>query len=629
MARVEKQSFVFIATAWGPLKGGINALNMDLCIAVAAEEVLVACVVGKENKQAIADAEAKQILLIPFGEEPRDPSVAEQLIEIVRREGFATNSWWIGHDMITGNLAVRAAKLAGGRAAVIHHMHHLTYKLIEGEVSKKVQSRDIEQRELLQGAQLVVVIGPSLSRSADDLLRGATRRPAIIELIPGLADVKPEDAPSNFAAVVLGRFEDSSAKTKQLDLSVAAFGRAAQNANGPLGHHPNLTIYGSPETTRTRLSKLVEPYATRRVDLHPLDFEIDRQKLFSEIARKSVVMMLSWYEAFGLVAWEAIAAGVPLIISRATGAYQQLRIMFREEADHLVEAVDIKAAADSSTLREEDVAQVAAALTRIATDPKSARERARDLRQRLIEANISWQIAAQRLIEKCAAVDEFSPAIILQSDQQDFICAESGIVNAGKTAVALCLVVDRSDETRASIGSLAERIARARGTSQESADRIVEQGFASVLDQPEVYREIVNFATTAPIRAYVIVMSRTGLVAPKELRKILFSGLFQERFKKRDLHLHAVCVAQDVLNELTPIVQDQWTRHGRNRPIPAIAAEVPSKRSLMGIALTMAAAVAAVAESGDSAEFKRLRLKFAHIFDFDNRKNYRSDDEYP
>ena len=35
--RLPPRWFVFLATAWGPQKGGINSLNRDLCIALAEE----------------------------------------------------------------------------------------------------------------------------------------------------------------------------------------------------------------------------------------------------------------------------------------------------------------------------------------------------------------------------------------------------------------------------------------------------------------------------------------------------------------------------------------------------------------------------------------------------------------
>jgi glycosyltransferase involved in cell wall biosynthesis len=50
------------------------------------------------------------------------------------------------------------------------------------------------------------------------------------------------------------------------------------------------------------------------VNLHALPYTDDRQQLYSELSRASVALMPSWHEGFGLVAWEAIAAGVPLIV---------------------------------------------------------------------------------------------------------------------------------------------------------------------------------------------------------------------------------------------------------------------------------------------------------------------------
>jgi glycosyltransferase involved in cell wall biosynthesis len=630
MKDLERLSFIFVATAWGPLKGGINALNMDLCLAVAAKGHRVACIVEKENDDTIADAEMKQVVLIQHND-PRAESEAEQLVQRVRQEGIITNSWWIGHDSITGNTALRAAKLAGGRAAVFHHMHHLAFKLIEGESSQKVQSRDNTQREIFQAAHLVVAVGPKLLQSANDLIRGAKTSPKIIELTPGLANITPADSPSNFSIAIFGRFEESAAKTKQLDLSVAAFGQASQDENGPLGRHPNLTVYGSSDKgSRKRLDLILERYAKRRLNLHILDFETDREKLFSAMAKNTVVMMLSWYEAFGLVAWEAIAAGVPLVISRATGAYQKLCELLGPETDNFVYAVDIKAASDVAVVRDEDVKAVVTALNQIASDVQGARRRSLVLRERLIQAEISWEAASEKLITGCLAIDNFSasPTRHQESPEQVFICSEIGI-GTRDFAVALCLVVDSLDETKTQIGALASTISRARSIPPEMATRIAKHGFNPSIDSPDVFLQFRNFILTAPVRAYAVVTPNTASIAPEELRRRMFSGLLKSRIEKRNININTVLTDQSSVSLLLSAVKRHWRKYRGNVPLPLVTAEAPSKNALQGIANLMAMALADAANATNCTNFNYLRIKFAHIFDTASRKNYLSDAQYP
>lgn len=606
------------------MKGGINSLNMDLCMAVAAEGQDVICVVDEADESSIRSAEARRVVVIPLRQNVRQVAVADALVDLVQREGFPAVSWWIGHDVITGETARRAAQVGGGRVAVLHHIHHLSNKLIEGVASEKVQELDVAQRGLLRGAHLVVAVGPSLRRSAEDLLRG-DRGPEVVELIPGLAEIEPSALPHKFSTVILGRFEDSAAKTKQLDLSVAAFAQAARDPAGPLGAQPLLTVFGCTESkARRRLDALVEGYAKRRVDVQYLPFEVDRDKLLAEVARQSAVMMLSWYEAFGLVAWEAIAAGVPLVLSRATGAYQQLERMLGNEAERLVAAVNVKAEAEPSKVRLEDVENVAAALHRIAADPSGARERALELRRCLVAAGVTWRRAARALVDACHAIDA-SPTTIGRRDLQDFVCAEVRIAKSAGVCVALCLVVDSPEKTRTAVSTLASDIARRKGTPADVAARIAARGFDLFLDPPEVRRILADFALTAPVRAYAVVKRAGKETVPSDL----MTGLLHARFRKRDLPLRSIRGATAMLAELKAATHAGWKLAGRPEPPPDVAVEPPEKGSLTALAAMMAEAVASAADGREHDVLTLLRIKFAHIYDVDSRSNYRADDAYP
>src|SRR5918999_5248329 len=72
------------------------------------------------------------------------------------------------------------------------------------------------------------------------------------------------------------------------------------------------------------LKQFAFKYADAVVNLHALPYIQDRQQLYSELSKASVALMPSWHEGFGLVAWEAIAAGVPVIVSKHSGVYRLL-----------------------------------------------------------------------------------------------------------------------------------------------------------------------------------------------------------------------------------------------------------------------------------------------------------------
>ncbi len=628
-----RRTFVFIATGWGSIKGGINSLNRDLCIAIAAEGIQVVCVVENADEIARCDAEASRVVLISSESELADLVDVNGLCELIRREGFPQVAWWIGHDAITGNVAIGLARSAGGRVAILHHMHRRSFRWLEGANSAKLHDLDKAQRAIFQKADLVVAVGPSLLESAADLLQDSSSKPPIVEIVPGLAQIELIDGTNKFNALIMGRF-DEAARTKQFELAIAAFGRAAKDLSGPLGSQPILTVYGvdgkNEKGVQQRVKMRLKEQTDRLVQVELRAYETDRKALFSQVAQMSAVMMLSWYEAFGLVAWEAIAAGVPLVVSRTTGAYQQLLKMFgAEEVDQLVEAIEVKATADvSEAVNSDDVERVAQALKRIAQDPDGARMRVRTLRQRLLDAGITWEAAARKMIEACDNIDASKPANDPPVEQQDFVCAYWDASEQGGKAVALCLVVDTPDKVRSDFGEAMGRIARTKGIPQEIADRLTTRGFEPSIDSPQVRDAVISFIQTAPLRAYAIVVKSESSANKSQIRQKLFGNLIRERFKKRDLPLRGVRGASSWIADLKNITNAEWIASRPSQAVPNVAAEPRTSSSLLGIAELMAQ-VLALAVVAPDATFHRLRIKFAHIYDNDDKRNFTSEDVYP
>jgi hypothetical protein len=438
-----------------------------------------------------------------------------------------------------------------------------------------------------------------------------------------VADVQPAERPDKFSVVILGRFDERAARTKQLRLSVASFGKAAMDP--VLGEHPLLTIFGLKEPDK-ELSALADAYAGRHVQVRALDFEVDRAKLFSELAAQSAVMMLSWYEAFGLVAWEAIAASVPLVLSRATGAYKTLQKLFGDETDTLVAAVDVSGAADPKTVVTADLDAVTAALRRIATDTVSATSRARELRRRLIEAGVSWDSAAGTLLTACKEIDAAHPRESAIRNPEDLAFVEYTAEDG--TVVALCVVVDRPDEVREQLAVASERAARSRGVPIEVSSAIEREGLSAATTNATVLEALIEFVLGAPLRAYASVIAPDEEPRKDGVRMRPLLGLLKTRFKKRNFPLRRVSAQQALARELAAELMAYWRKRHGGVPTPEFRREPLGKNSLVGIARFLAWSLAA-ARSADRQIFDRLRIKYAHIFDERSRKNYSIDDAYP
>jgi tetratricopeptide (TPR) repeat protein len=108
----------------------------------------------------------------------------------------------------------------------------------------------------------------------------------------------------------------------------------------------------------------------------------------------SVALMPSWHEGFGLVAWEAIAAGVPLIVGKSSGVYRFLEEEYPGAEVGYVYPIDVRGATTPPYFREEDLKETVAALKEIANNPSQARKKAGWLKTLLSDR--TWAACAEQ-----------------------------------------------------------------------------------------------------------------------------------------------------------------------------------------------------------------------------------------
>ena len=409
---------ISFATQWGSKHGGINSFNADFLTAFGVAyhlSVQVICIVASATQEEIEDARNAHVILLPLPYPPKDQLLtsaqAQVTIDELKGRSISFNpahTVWLGHDRITGGAANAAAKIAGGRSALIHHMSYDHYESY-AENSQAAYDKTREQVELFQQADLVLAVGPLLRDALSDRLHGSK---PVHMLIPGLADIETHDPPRTFTAFLSGRFSNATARVKQDYLGVAAFATAQREASQEtmpesLCKSPKLVLRGvdfEPHITQslaqpqvagpeTELKKFAEQYAHGVINLHTLPYTHDRQKLYAELSSSSVALMPSWHEGFGLVAWEAIAAGVPLIISKNSGVYRWLEEEFPGAGPGCVFAIQVAGAGESPFFREEDLRRVIGELKKVANNIHKARQQAGILRNLL--GKYSWPACAE------------------------------------------------------------------------------------------------------------------------------------------------------------------------------------------------------------------------------------------
>jgi hypothetical protein len=230
-------TLVAFATGWGSKFGGINSFNTDFLSAFGAayynhSEQFI-CIVASATPEEIEDAQRTDVKLVPLPYAPQDKVLSEEHaqagIDELNRLNIIFNpveTVWLGHDRFSGAAAIAAAKKAGGRSALIHHMSYDHYESY-AENSNAAREKTQEQRALFNQADLVFAVGPLLRDALSDLL---SETKPIQMLIPGLAEIEPRSAPRTFTAFLSGRLSDNAARIKQGHLGIAAFAKAHYEA---------------------------------------------------------------------------------------------------------------------------------------------------------------------------------------------------------------------------------------------------------------------------------------------------------------------------------------------------------------------------------------------------------------
>jgi glycosyltransferase involved in cell wall biosynthesis len=397
---------VVISTGWGPLYGGINSFSFDFSLALGRMlrgSVRVICLTTNVDDitRGKVKADHVEIFTLPQVGPGNESAVASNAREVLNQHGIAAIDLVFGHDVVTGPAAIELVKLMGGKAAVFHHMSYVQYQGVKKDGRTAVQM-DEDQKSVLLKAHYVIAVGPLLKESAERLCQRN-----IPMVVPGMAAIPPvmHRAADAFRAITFGRMGGEDDPIKQGSLAVAGYGRYVKRAEQVRAdRNHQFTMYGLPqaqyEAEEKALKELMRKEADRQIPVNATVYTDDRRKLFEALADNEVALMLSWHEGFGLVGWEAIAAGVPLVVSKRTGLYKLLNSPDDPVGAACVSVVDVRGS-DTGVPNDADVTEVAAALLQIAVNWKDSYQKANTLRNHLAR-KYTWEGCARDALKACA-----------------------------------------------------------------------------------------------------------------------------------------------------------------------------------------------------------------------------------
>lgn len=387
----QQDLIVFIATAWGARFGGINTFNKDLVVAMASilpeEKYRVVCVTLDSTPAERASADLAKVTLLSIGNPDNKKSFSDDdhtSVTRLLRDEFPDSHiiWWIGHDLITGPLALKAkADAPDSHCAIIRHTNNIAYSREPGE---KVLEINKVQNSIIRDADVAFGVGPRLTKTAN-YIRNKSGKSNAVQLLPGMPHVDgSQDPPPDFSALTFGRMDASRDRNKNGRLAAAAFASAVGHSSH-FGYDAHFTLIGlhpeSEQQDHAALLELMRKYGNGKViQTVTRSYWDKRSELFEYLTEQSVCLMLSQHEGFGLVGWETIAAEVPLIITKNSGLYDLLHDSFLTDC---VYPVEIKGWVDEETPNEHDITTIVQALETIKTQEPHAKRGARHLKSTL------------------------------------------------------------------------------------------------------------------------------------------------------------------------------------------------------------------------------------------------------
>ena len=253
-------SIVFVTSAWGSRLGGVNAFNTDLTLAtaqLAGPSVSVGCAVlsgaGADLQQA-AGERVRLVALASSGAPGEETWKADQAHSLVDACGdLAPVDWWVGHDLVSGEVCLAAAQLTGSKAAIVQHTNYPAYGSVKRTDGTAIIQRRDRELQMLSRADALFGVGPKLAQATQDRVRRTQGR-VVTPLIPGLASVEPYPRlPTSFRAITFGRLDPVNDRLKQGRLAVHAFARTIRYGADVVGRDPQIVVIGVGEGVDRRV----------------------------------------------------------------------------------------------------------------------------------------------------------------------------------------------------------------------------------------------------------------------------------------------------------------------------------------------------------------------------------------
>ena len=195
------------------------------------------------------------------------------------------------------------------------------YKCYSDPISKGETKHESEV-ELCKLADLVVPVGPRLKEAYSSYLQRCKTDEDVLSITPGLfqrefGDLVAKQDPNEdgeFKVLLFGRGDDEDFELKGYNIAAQAF------TDQRLKNKPyHLVFVGAPEGKQDEVRAKLLQLGIAEAQLTVRKFVQSRERLKDFLCEADLAIMPSKSEGFGLVALEALSAGLPILVGCKSG----------------------------------------------------------------------------------------------------------------------------------------------------------------------------------------------------------------------------------------------------------------------------------------------------------------------
>jgi glycosyltransferase involved in cell wall biosynthesis len=403
-----KLTILFVITEWPSAHGGVPTINRHMASSLAKAGHMVYCFVPTHSAEDAVDASAVGVKLLG--------SVSIPGLEDSQLLAFGPT------DELKPDVVIGHAHVSGPEGLLLaRHKYQCKYAHVVHTVPEEIEpyktDRDGQPRvgrfrsgsqkwerqiETCKSSDLVIAVGPQIHACVATDLSGQ-RHLRVVELLPGLDPDLMRHAPEVSRLVISRclfscRQEDPKLKGTDIVLKVAA-----GVAKGKVKHSVSFIVRGfRPETRDEEIQNLQNAYGEGCTNVQFMYYSDKKDIVHTDLERASLVLMPSRKEGFGLAGLEAIAAGVPVLITSESGL-GQLILRKAQEIGGQLGAIMSDLVIDVTGALDLDVPPWLERVQKVLTDRETAFRNANDVRERLRE-ELSWDAAADLLSAELEAI---------------------------------------------------------------------------------------------------------------------------------------------------------------------------------------------------------------------------------